>query len=254
MVARSCCASCEALGALWRLAPYASPPPPPHPHTPQAISIDPTDHVFFSNRSAAYLSKGDAVEALADADKCTELKPSWGKGYGRKGAALFKQGKYDAAVDAYEAGLKVEAGSEALTSGLGEAQAAAQSAAGRRAAAAARAASGGAPGNFPGAFPGGFPGGMGGMGQGPFGPGLTAKLAANPKFIPYLADPAFLAKVKALESDPNATATALGYALGQGFGGGGGHGSRHGCRGRRYACNEGPSHDGGCIVCAWRGP
>lgn len=199
---------------------FAITPNKPHPlltRSPialQAIEIDPTDHVFFSNRSAAFLSKGEAAEALADAETCTGLKPTWGKGYGRKGAALFKQGKYDAAVEAYESGLKVEAGSEALASGLSEARAAAQNSASRRAA-----RNGG---GFPGAFPGGFPGGMGGMGQGQFGPGLVAKLATNPKFIPYLADPTFLAKLKALENDPNATATALGYALGQGFGGGGG--------------------------------
>ena len=33
----------------------------------QAIALEPTDPVFFSNRSAAHLSKGDASAALADA-------------------------------------------------------------------------------------------------------------------------------------------------------------------------------------------
>ena len=33
----------------------------------KAIDIDSTDKVFFSNRSAAYLSKGSATEAYEDA-------------------------------------------------------------------------------------------------------------------------------------------------------------------------------------------
>lgn len=32
----------------------------------KAIELDPTDHVFYSNRSAAYLSAGDAEMALED--------------------------------------------------------------------------------------------------------------------------------------------------------------------------------------------
>lgn len=50
----------------------------------QAIAVDPSDHVFFSNRSAAYLSKGDAQNALQDANKCIELNASWPKGYSRQ--------------------------------------------------------------------------------------------------------------------------------------------------------------------------
>ena len=53
----------------------------------EAISIDPQDHVFFSNRSAAYLSKGDADAALGDGNRCVQLNATWPKGYTRKGAA-----------------------------------------------------------------------------------------------------------------------------------------------------------------------
>lgn len=55
----------------------------------EAINLDPKDHVFFSNRSAAYLSKGDASSALADGQRCIELKSDWAKGYSRKGAAYM---------------------------------------------------------------------------------------------------------------------------------------------------------------------
>lgn len=54
----------------------------------QAIELQPTNHILYSNRSAAYTSKKDFQKALEDANKTTELKPDWSKGWGRKGAAL----------------------------------------------------------------------------------------------------------------------------------------------------------------------
>lgn len=51
-------------------------------------------------------------------------------------------------------------------------------------------------------------GGMGGMGGGnplanAFGPNMMARLAAEPKFVPYLADPSFVAKINMLQQNPN---------------------------------------------------
>ena len=56
----------------------------------EAIKLYPHDHVYYSNRSAAYLSKGFAESALKDAETCIGMKADWPKGYGRKGAALTK--------------------------------------------------------------------------------------------------------------------------------------------------------------------
>jgi stress-induced-phosphoprotein 1 len=50
-----------------------------------AIAINPNDYVFYSNRSAAYLSKGDAIAALRDAEDVIRINASWAKGYSRKG-------------------------------------------------------------------------------------------------------------------------------------------------------------------------
>ena len=174
----------------------------------KAIAVDSTDSVFFSNRSAAYLSKGDAASALADAESAVNLKPSWGKAFGRKGAALHALSRFDEAVAAYEKGMAVDP-SDALKAGLAEAADAGAAAAARAAAREARASSG-----FPGGFPG-FPG------AGPFGPDMFTKLATQPKFVGYLADASFRAQLSALQRDPNALATALGLALGQDLGGGG---------------------------------
>ena len=90
----------------------------------QAIAIDPKDHVFFSNRSAAHLSKGDARAALADAEECIKLAPSFVKGYGRQGAALYALRRLDDAEEAYDAGLQVDPNNAALKEGLADVQAA----------------------------------------------------------------------------------------------------------------------------------
>ena len=58
----------------------------------QAIEIEPHNHVLYSNRSAAHASKKEFDKALADANKTTEIKPEWSKGWGRKGAALHGTG------------------------------------------------------------------------------------------------------------------------------------------------------------------
>ena len=49
-------------------------------------------------------------KAVEDADKCITIKPDWGKGYGRKGAALHGMGDLEGAHKAYKAGLAVEPG------------------------------------------------------------------------------------------------------------------------------------------------
>lgn len=84
----------------------------------EAIAIQPENHILYSNRSAAYASKRDYTNALKDAEKTTELKPDWAKGWGRKGAALHGEGDLLAANDAYEEGLKLDANNAQLKSGL----------------------------------------------------------------------------------------------------------------------------------------
>ena len=87
-----------------------------------AISADPNDHVFYSNRSACYSSLKDYEKALKDAEKCIELKPDWVRGYTRKGLAEFYLEEYEKAVATYEAGLKLDANNQQLKDGLVQAQ------------------------------------------------------------------------------------------------------------------------------------
>lgn len=88
----------------------------------KAIELNPNDHVYFSNRSAAYLSKGDASNALKDADSCISINPSFAKGYSRKGAALHALKDFDESISAYEAGLAIAPTDSGLKSGLAEVQ------------------------------------------------------------------------------------------------------------------------------------
>ncbi|CAM9261495.1 unnamed protein product [Laminaria digitata] len=153
----------------------------------KAIDLESTNHVFYSNRSAAHLSNNDAVKALADAELCIGANNSWAKGFVRKGAALHKLKRYEDAAEAYEEGLKSSPGDQALGRGLEDVL---------KAQAASRAPSAGGM------------GGMGGMGANnplanAFGSDMMARLAAEPKFVPYLADPSFVTKLKLLQANPN---------------------------------------------------
>ena len=92
-------------------------------HFTAAIENDPTDHVFFSNRSACYASVGKLNAAIEDAEKCVELKPDWGKGYSRLGLALFKKGDLAGAQRAYSAGLACDPNNVQCNDGLAETRA-----------------------------------------------------------------------------------------------------------------------------------
>ena len=51
----------------------------------QAIALDPTNAVYYSNRAAAYSSKGEHSSAVLDAEKAIEADPSFVKAYHRLG-------------------------------------------------------------------------------------------------------------------------------------------------------------------------
>jgi stress-induced-phosphoprotein 1 len=87
-----------------------------------AISADPNDHVFYSNRSACYSSLKNYEKALEDADKCIQLKPDWVRGYTRKALAEFYLEEYEKAIQTYEAGLKLDPNNQQLKDGLEQAR------------------------------------------------------------------------------------------------------------------------------------
>jgi stress-induced-phosphoprotein 1 len=146
-----------------------------------AIRVDGANHVYFSNRSAAYLKQGDANNALEDAEACLGLNPEFAKGYSRKGAALHAMKRYNDAIAAYEKGLDKFPNDAGLTKGINEAK----------------------------RDKDGPPPGMGGMAGGLFGPQFMAQMAMNPKMRPFLNDQEVMGKIKLLQANPNLLPTML---------------------------------------------
>ncbi|KAL9183613.1 hypothetical protein ACHAXT_004469 [Thalassiosira profunda] len=156
-----------------------------------AINADGTNHVYYSNRSAAYLKKGDGNNALEDAVSTININPDFSKGYSRKGAALHALKRYNDSIAAYEEGIQKFPDDAALKKGLEQVQ---------------RDKDGPPPGARGG---GGMFGGMPGMGGNPFGDNLVAKMALNPKTRGYLNDKEFMAKIAKLQQDPNSLTQML---------------------------------------------
>lgn len=51
----------------------------------RAIALDASNPVYYSNRAAAYASKGDHTSAVNDAEKAIKVDPSFVKAYSRLG-------------------------------------------------------------------------------------------------------------------------------------------------------------------------
>jgi len=83
----------------------------------EAISLDSNDASFFSNRSACHAGKEEWKSAFEDAEKVIKLRPTWAKGYSRKGLALYKMNKMEEALDCYTEGLKHEPNNPSLLEG-----------------------------------------------------------------------------------------------------------------------------------------
>ena len=87
----------------------------------QAISKDDQQYVCYSNRSAAYLRKGELVNALEDAGRCIAINPSYHKGHIRRVAVYHEMEEYEDAIDAYREGLEHCPDDKTLQRGLKEA-------------------------------------------------------------------------------------------------------------------------------------
>ncbi|KAF7131179.1 hypothetical protein CNMCM5793_004229 [Aspergillus hiratsukae] len=148
----------------------------------QAIELEPSNHILYSNRSAVYAAQSDYQKALDDASKAIEIKPDWSKGYSRKGAACRGLGDLLGAHDAFEEALKLDPSNEQAKSGFNAV---------KRAIDAEARADG---------VTGDPTAGLGGIFN---DPQMFQKLASNPKTSPLLADADFMAKLQRLRENPN---------------------------------------------------
>lgn len=152
----------------------------------EAITIDPTNGVFFSNRSAAFACLQRWEDALNDAEKAIELKPDWVKGYGRKGTALQGLARWEEALQAFQDGLQLEPENAQLIKG-------------RDACQAKLAESSGSSGNDPSSM---F---MNILKD----PKFFEKISKNPQTAPLLADPSFVNLVNSILHNPSLLMSSL---------------------------------------------
>lgn len=65
-----------------------------------------------SNRAAALTKLNKAQQALQDAERITELRPDWEKGWYRKGSALDAQGRLEEALEAFQRAQELAPGNK----------------------------------------------------------------------------------------------------------------------------------------------
>lgn len=74
----------------------------------RAITLDPTNPVFYCNRAAAHSRLNDYQKAADDCKMSLRYDPNYGKAYGRMGIAYSKLNKHDLALKAYQQALQLE--------------------------------------------------------------------------------------------------------------------------------------------------
>ncbi|KAJ1991244.1 Small glutamine-rich tetratricopeptide repeat-containing protein 2 [Dimargaris cristalligena] len=74
----------------------------------EAIAINPHNHIYFANRSAAYSQSGDFNKSVDDANAAIRLAPQYAKAYSRLAHAYYGLKQFDLAVKAYDQCLELE--------------------------------------------------------------------------------------------------------------------------------------------------
>ncbi|EFA76591.1 tetratricopeptide-like helical domain-containing protein [Heterostelium album PN500] len=88
----------------------------------KAIQYDPTNAIYFANRSSAFSNLKQYEKAVEDANTAIERNPSYGKAYFRLGSANMSLGKIQEAVDAYKKAIELEPNNEVYKSSLANAE------------------------------------------------------------------------------------------------------------------------------------
>ena len=86
----------------------------------EAASLEPENHIHFSNRSACYFNLGNYLKALEDAETSIKIKPDYIKGYQRKSSAEEKLDRTDDAVNTLKKALELDPTNQAIKDSLSE--------------------------------------------------------------------------------------------------------------------------------------
>lgn len=88
----------------------------------KAIELDPGNHIFYANRAAAHTHTKDYRSAIIDCEKSISINETYSKAYSRLGTALFYDGNYTRAVDAYAKALELDPENETYKADLKQAE------------------------------------------------------------------------------------------------------------------------------------
>lgn len=75
-------------------------------HYTNAINVDESNHVYYSNRSACHAGNSQWQEATKDAQECIRISPTFIKGYYRLAAAQIELNELDEALKTVKTGLQ----------------------------------------------------------------------------------------------------------------------------------------------------
>jgi len=85
-------------------------------HYTDAIRLDPSNHLAFSNRSACQFQLEDYESALKDSVSCMKLNPHFVKGYSRRANALVAMKRFPEAQSILSEGLSLDPSNQRLLS------------------------------------------------------------------------------------------------------------------------------------------
>merc|ERR1712183_874233 len=73
-----------------------------------AITLQPNNAIYYSNRAAAYAKLQDNKNSILDCEQAVKIDPTYSKAYGRMGLAYFNDEQYEKAMEAYENALRLD--------------------------------------------------------------------------------------------------------------------------------------------------
>ena len=92
----------------------------------EASTLEPNNHIHFSNRSACHFNMSNYTKALEDAENALEIKPDYIKGYQRKASAQEKLSLVEESMATLKKALEVDPNNQAVKDSLNEMEASAK--------------------------------------------------------------------------------------------------------------------------------